>query len=140
MQWLVDSYTVQAADIVPAWFGRGYNVGVGRWEHLLGANMTPSRLNPRLRLRSMDMTVHDSGGHIKDGLWVIGFVIGDPQHTGYAVPWFQRIQSKGRLIQWNGDQPMLCGFAYRIHTGGVAAGDYIDMGVGYELEGGQDVR
>ena len=140
MQWLVDSHTIVAGDIVPAWFGRAYNIKTGVFETLLGANMSQSRLTTSHRLRSMDMVIHDSTGRIKCGVWVVGFVIGDPQVTGYVVPWFQRIQSNGRLLQWNGNEPMLCGFAYRIHQGGVVAGDYIDIGVGYELEGGRDVR
>jgi hypothetical protein len=131
MQWLVDSYTLQAADVAAAYAGRGYNVRTGRWETVSGVNMTPTDIRGH-RVKSLDLTIHDAvSTGIKNGVWVIVFVVGDPTHTGYVVPLHQGITSTGRLFQWAGDQEMLGGIFWRIHQGGLAAGDRVDLGVGY---------
>lgn len=130
-QWVSDSYTILAGDVAVVYAGRGYNVRTGRWETISGQNMTPTDISAK-RLRSIDFTIHDVGtGGLKNGVFAMLFVIGDPIHTGYIVPVFQGVGSKARLVQWAGDAPMLGGVAWRIHQGGLAAGDRVDIGVSY---------
>src|SRR5512136_199126 len=131
MDWLSDSHTVVAGDIASSHFSRGFNLRSGQWESMIGASMAASRQGNYI-VRSVDMVVHLAGGRVKNGVHILGYIVGDPLHTGYVIPWFSGVQSKGHLVGWAGSQPMGCGFLYRILSGGLAATDYIDIAVGYE--------
>ncbi len=80
----------------------------------------------------MDMLIRDSSGALKDGIFVVGFVIANPTWCYQVLPWFTGMQSKLSLIQWVGDIPMLCGVQWRAHIGALAVDDVVSIGVGYE--------
>ncbi len=131
MQWLEDIYTVLAGDVAVAYAGRAYNCKTHQFETVSGINMGSSKFSHR-RLKSIDFIVHSPTGTVKDGIWCCGYVVIDELHTGMVAPWFNQIQSKAHLIQWQGDIDMGCGFFWRIHAGGLVAGDVVGLGVGYE--------
>lgn len=132
MQWLSDSYTILGADVTFVYAGRAYNQRLGRWETVSGTNMSPTDISKH-RLRSVDLAIHDAvTGGLKNGVWALVFVVGDPVHTGYVVPVVQGLSSRSQVLQWAGDIAMLGGVCWRIHLGGLVAGDRVDIGVGYE--------
>jgi hypothetical protein len=132
LQWLNDTYAVNAVDVAAAWAGRGYNAGKGRWETVSGIDLSGSSVFKRHTLRSCDIRVQTAAGNVKDGVFIVGFVIMDPQNTGMVYPWFQGVQSKGRLVTWAGEIPMAAGFVWRIHQSALIDTDVVSLGVGYE--------
>jgi hypothetical protein len=131
MVWTTDAYTLIAGDVAAAYAGRGYNIRTGVWETVSGVNLSQSAPS-KYRLRSADIRVQTAAGNVKDGVFIVCFIAGDPVHTDWVVPWFSGVQSKGKLINWQGDIPMGCGFFWRIHQGGLIATDVVSLGVSYE--------
>jgi hypothetical protein len=136
MTWLTDNYVVQAGDVALAYAGRAFNLGLGQWETVSGTQASSTQEEPRPRwLRSADIRVTAAAGQIKRGIYIQCWIIGDPLHTEYVVPWFEGVQGAAQMVNWSGGVPMLAGFQWRIHTGGaggLVAGDLVGIGVSYE--------
>ena len=136
MEWLNDSYTLIAGDVSQVWCGRGFNLGDGNWESLMGTKMTPTSLRTRSPLiRAVDLRVMDGvTGGIKDGVFVMVFVVANGTHTEFVMPILQGMASRSKLLckTWEIGVPMLGGIQWRIMQGGLAACDRVDMGVAYE--------
>lgn len=130
--WTTDSYSVVAGDVALAYAGRGYNIRSGCWETVSGGNLSPSTLSLPYRLCSADIRVQTAAGNVKDGVRIMGFICGDPVHTGWVLPWFEGVQSKGQNVNWVGDLPLLAGFIWRIAAGGLIATDVVSVGVSYQ--------
>lgn len=134
MQFLNDSYVIDAADIIPLWAGRCYNHALGRWESVHGVSPTPcgGRPETKARIKSVNFTVHATSGALRQGVMAYLFIVGDPVVTGNVVPLIHGVQRKVGMLYWTGDEPLLWGIEWRIHQGGLVAGDYVDLSVGYE--------
>jgi len=128
--WSTDTYAVLAGDVALNYAGRGYNVRTGRWETVSGGNLSPTGESDHILL-SADIRVQTAAGLVKDGVYIILFVCGDPIHTGWVVPWFDGVQSKGHLVNWAGHTPMMGGLVWRIHASGLIATDVVSVGVSY---------
>ncbi|MCJ7510080.1 MAG: hypothetical protein MUP14_04230 [Dehalococcoidia bacterium] len=129
--WTNDSYVIQAADVAAGYAGRGYNVGMGRWETVSGAQLSASRMSPH-RLKHIVFGAGTAAGNCKDGMIGLVFVVVDPQWTSRQILLFQGMQSKGRFLEWHGDAPLGAGLCWRISQGGLLATDIVSIGVGYE--------
>jgi hypothetical protein len=136
MRFANDVYVIAAADIVPLWAGRCYNLALGRWESVHGVNPTPSSMPQELGkpwlIKSVNMTVHLTTGSLKAGVWGMVFAVGDPVRTGDVVPILQVVQGRAQQQYFLGSQELLAGVQWRIHKGGLIAGDYVEMSVGYD--------
>jgi hypothetical protein len=132
MERLLDVYTITAGDVALAYAGRGYNCKLGNWLTVSGGNLGSSRVT-RQHLLEANFGIHDGvTGGFKDGCYVEAWILRDSTDPSQAIPWFQGIQSKSNLVFWRGKTPLDAGFFWRIHQGGLVAGDYVGMGVGYE--------
>lgn len=131
MQRLLDTYVITAGDVALNYAGRGFNPLQGRWITVSGANLGDSKLTPHV-LRDADMVIQFANGQFQDGVLATTFVLNEPSNPAYATPWFQGMQSKGSFIMWSGHRPMRAGFFWRILASGLAAGDIVTLGAGYE--------
>lgn len=136
MVWIADNYAIVAGDVSAMYAGRAYTLGRGQWETVSGGQALGSDGRARQRiLRSADIRVTTAGGVIKRGIYIQGWVIGDPLHTEYVVPWFQGVQGASNMVGWSGEQPMMAGVQWRIHTllgPALVATDLVLMAVSYE--------
>lgn len=132
MERLLDQYTITGADEGATYAGRGYNAGVGQWQSFTSGATFSSGRPTKYQLRDADIVVHDSTGAIKLGVLVMVYVINDATNMGLCTPWFVGVTSKARLPYWEGKRPMNAGFFWRVHRGGLVAGDIVSMGVGYD--------
>jgi len=136
MVWISDAYVIGAGDVAAAYAGRAYTLGRGLWETVSGGQALASNEPPRNRfLNSADIRVTTTAGVIKRGIYIQGWVLGDPLHTEYVVPWFQGVQGASNMVNWSGRMPMLAGVQWRIHTlsgPALVVGDRVLMAVSYE--------
>ena len=131
MERLVDVYTVLAGDVSASYAGRGYNTRLGRFLTVSGTDNGTSRMTLN-HIHFADVIVWSAAGAIKDGLKVGVFTCEDPTHPELSAPWFYGVLSKHSPVIWEGRRPLACGFFWRIHPGGLVAGDLVSIGVGYE--------
>lgn len=136
MEFISDVYVIQAADLIPLWAGRCYNLARGRWESVHGSNPTPENQPyaqgaPRF-VRSLNLTIHAASGSLIPGTWATIYLVGDPVRTGDKVPLYTGVQGRLTNIYWSGRQEFLAGIEWRIHQGGLIATDYVEVSVGYE--------
>lgn len=133
MQFLNDTYTIQAGDAAAVFAGRGYNVALGRWETLAGVNLTPTAIQPRkYKLRSVDIRVYHASGAIASGVRIWIATVADPLHTEMVIPVIDEVQSISKTVAWAGDLPLGAGLIWRIPLAGVIATDYVGIGAVYE--------
>jgi len=131
MQRLLDTYTILAADVSATYAGRGYNPASGQWLTVSGTNLGSSR-RTKYRLLDSDIIVQTAAGAFRQGILVSTFVLHDPTNPSVATPWYQGVCGRGKFVFWHGNVEMDCGFFWRIHPGGLVAGDVVMLGVGYE--------
>lgn len=132
MQRLLDVYTIQAGDVAVAYAGRGYNANPGRWQTVSGINMVASSWQTARHLVDADFLIQTAAGALKCGVVIAAFIVHDPTNTSLTTPWFMGVTSKAHFVHWHGRLPLDCGFLWRVHQGGLIAGDVVTMGVGYE--------
>ena len=130
MERLLDNYTIVAGDVAVAYAGRGWNPRLGNWLTVSGSNLGSS-IRTKYRLLDADMTIQTSAGLFRSGVVARLFIMHDPTNPSLSTPWFEGMQSKGKLLFWAGNLALDCGFFWRIQIGGLVAGDIVSMGVGY---------
>lgn len=133
-QWVEDKYVIQAADAAATYACRGWNVALGRWETLPATNLTPygGDLKP-LMLRHVECRVfHTSGTEATGVLLWLGCAI-DQKRPGVLLTLGNFIHGvANRAVVWQGNIPLGGGVVWRVAQGGLIAGDWVEMAVGYE--------
>ena len=131
MEWLADTYTIQAGDAVAGWCGRAWNWDKNKWETLVASHMTRSR-QTKYRLRSFQVYLYSSTGNPRTGIIPRLFIVADPVYTGFCIPLEAGLQGTTEICHWEGDEPFLAGCLWRLMLGSSTAGDIVESTVAYE--------
>lgn len=133
MEWLNETYTVTAGDVAQSWTGRAWNWETRRWETISGVEMSRGRETKHV-LRAFHVTPHAvTTNALLQG--VIGrlYIVADPLQTGFKLKLpCNPVQGATSSIRFIGRENFLCGCLWRILAGGLAAGDTVEVTVGYE--------
>jgi hypothetical protein len=132
MEWLNETYVVTAGDVALGWTGRAWNWETRKFETISGVEMNRGRMTG-YRLHCFQVTPKLATGVLAMGVVGRLYVVADPDATGFKVKLpSSGVQGPVGSIRFVGDTPMGCGVLWRILAGGLAAGDTVEVTIGYE--------
>jgi hypothetical protein len=132
MEWLNETYEVTAGDVALGWTGRAWNWETRKFETISGVEMNRGRMT-NYRLHCFQVTPKLATGVLAMGVVGRLYVVADPTATGFKVKLpSSGVQGPVGSIRFVGDTPMGCGVLWRILAGGLAAGDTVEVTIGYE--------
>jgi len=133
MEWLNDTYVVQAGDVAVGFTGRGWNWGKHKWETLSQVSLSRS-VATSYHIRAFQVFVLNvTTFTLKQSVVAALYVVVDPVSTDFMVrlPGLE-LQGASKVISYVGDYPMPAGCLWRINRGGLVAGDVVNSFVGYD--------
>lgn len=134
--WTADSYVITAGDLVPATHvGRAWYVDTRSWGSVHNSN--PRGGGPhvgRYVLRHYDIRVLSGTGGVKSGIQSHLYVALDPLHPEVMMLLRSQRQSVSGIESWYGEVEIPHALVWRIHQGGVDAGDVVTLLLGYEVK------